>query len=417
MSEALTEAKVARAVKAGVPAGKTQKIEWADAPKGFGLRIRRSGSAAWVYLFRPAGVGRKESSRTLTIGAWPALSLKQAEAVAKALAGKVAIGEDPAAERRVERTRERRMLSAALDEFERGLTRRKIVNVKTILSTLRRGLQPLLKREIDTLTRADFVRRIDAIESAGKPGAAADLRKHCRSLLEWAVSRGLAPFNVLAGLRMPRASRAERLEDARKGRALSDDEVRALWVAAAALGAFGGLLRLGMLTGLRRSELAGLRWVDVRDDRIVIEAHSAKTGAKHEVPLTPAMRAVLSAQPRDTSGLVFPSRRQQERDTKLAGWSKLAPKAARASGVNFRLHDLRRTVRTLMSRLGVAEEAAEMAIGHVRRGLVGTYNKDSAWAARVEAFERVSNHVAAVITKPDDASASVVALPTRTSAL
>ena len=114
------------------------------------------------------------------------------------------------------------MLSAALDDFEQGLTRRKIVNVKTILSTLRRGLAPLLKREIDTLTRADFVRRIDAVENAGKPGAAADLRKHCRSLLEWAVSRGLAPFNVLAGLRMPRASRAERLEDAGKGRALSE---------------------------------------------------------------------------------------------------------------------------------------------------------------------------------------------------
>jgi integrase len=295
MSEALTEAKVARAVKAGVPAGKAQAIRWANAPKGFGLRIRRSGSAAWVYVFRPAGVGRNGSSRTLTIGAWPALSLKQAEAAAKALAGKVAIGDDPAAERRTEKTRERRVLSAALDEFERGLTRRKIVNVKTILSTLRRGLAPLLTREINTLTRADLVRRIDAVENAGRPGAAADLRKHCRSLLEWAVSRGLAPFNVMAGLRMPRASRAERLDDAGKGRALSD-EVRALWAAAAALGAFGGLLRLAMLTGLRRSELAGLRWTDVRDDRIVIEAHSAKTGAKHEVPLTPAMRAVLSAE-------------------------------------------------------------------------------------------------------------------------
>ena len=29
-----------------------------------------------------------------------------------------------------------------------------------------------------------------------------------------------------------------------------------------------------------------------------------------------------------------------------------------------------------MSRLGVSEEVAELAIGHVRRGLVGTYNKD-----------------------------------------
>jgi integrase len=403
MSEPLTEAKIARAVKAGVPEGKTQTILWA-APR-YGLRIRRSGSPTWVYVFRPVGVGRNGSSRTLKIGAWPALSARKAEAAAKVLDGKVAIGEDPAAERRAERTRQRRVLSAALDEFEQGLKRRKIVNVKTILSTLRRGLHPLLKREIDTLTRADFVMRIDALDAAGKPGAAADLRKHCRTLLEWTVSRGLAPFNVMAGLRMPRASRAERLADVEKGQALSDAQVRALWVTAATLGPFGGLLRLGMLTGLRRSELGGLRWVDVRDDRIVIEAHSAKTGAEHEVPLTPAMRALLNAQPRATSPLVFPSPRTGD---KMEGWSKLAPRAVRESGVNFRLHDLRRTVRTLMSRLGVAEDVAELAIGHVRRGLARIYNKDSAWAARVDAFERVSNHIATVVVKSDDASPSVV---------
>ena len=59
-----------------------------------------------------------------------------------------------------------------------------------------------------------------------------------------------------------------------------------------------------------------------------------------------------------------------------------------------------------MSRLGVAEDVAELAIGHVRVGLVGTYNKDQAWAARVDAFGRVSDHIAAVVTKSDDATAS-----------
>ena len=49
-----------------------------------------------------------------------------------------------------------------------------------------------------------------------------------------------------------------------------------------------------------------------------------------------------------------------------------------------------------MSRLGVPEEIAELAIGHVRRGLLATYNKDDAWMARVDAFERVSAHVEAV---------------------
>jgi len=80
----------------------------------------------------------------------------------------------------------------------------------------------------------------------------------------------------------------------------------------------------------------------------------------------------------------------------------------RASGVNFRLHDLRRTARTLMSKLGVAEDIAELAIGHVRADLVARYNKDEAWESRRDAFTRVSDHVASLIGAR--AGAEVVAL-------
>ena len=289
------------------------------------------------------------------------------------MAGAVALKQDPAADLREERNRERRVVSKALDDYESAIRRRKLVNVARIMSTLRRGLAPVAAREIETLTRADIVGRIEALEDNGLPGAAADLRKHSRSWLEWAVSRGLAPFNVLAGLRRPRSSRAERLENEDKAKALSDAEIVALWNGVGAMGSFGGMLRLGLLTAMRRSELAGLRWGDVHDDRIVF---GTKTGLKHEIPLTAAMRAVLTAQPKTTSALVFPSSRGA---VQMSGWTKLVGAANRASGVAFKLHDLRRTARTLMSRCGVSEEVAELCIGHVRRGLVATYNRDDAW--------------------------------------
>jgi integrase len=402
-AEILTEAKVIRFVRIGLPTGKPSATLWAAAPKGLGLRLRQGGAASWIYVYRPKGAGRSAVSRTVTIGRQDSLSLRQAEAAAGALAGEVAMNQDPATARRVERAREKSELRLVLGGFDASLRRRHIVNRTTIMSTLRRGLAPLLTREIASLERKEIVVLVDALEAAGKPGAAQDLRKHARSLLEWAMTKGLTRYNVLAGLRRPRASRAERLGDESKGRALDDDEIRMLWTAAESVGAFGGLIRLAMLTAMRRSELSGLKWSDVHDDRIVIAAERAKTGARHEIPLTVAMRAVLSTQPRTTSPLVFPGRG----DSRMAGWSKLVPRARAESGVDFRLHDLRRTVRTLMSRLGVVEEAAEMAIGHVRRGLVGTYNKDSAWAARVDAFARVSNHFIAVVTRSED----VVALP------
>ena len=168
-----------------------------------------------------------------------------------------------------------------------------------------------------------------------------------------------------------------------------------LWQAAGHLGSFGALVRLALLTGLRRGELAQVeRARDVRADRIVVRPEHAKTGAQHEVPLTALMRQVIAGSQISTSPLVFPSSKTGGR---IKGWTKLVAKLRQASGVDFRLHDLRRTARTLMSRLGVAEDLAELAIGHVRDDLVRRYNKDEAWEGRCDAFTKVSDHVAGLI--------------------
>ena len=50
-----------------------------------------------------------------------------------------------------------------------------------------------------------------------------------------------------------------------------------------------------------------------------------------------------------------------------------------------------------MSRLGVAEDIAELSIGHVRADFIARYNKDQAWAGRSDAFTRVSAHVESLI--------------------
>jgi integrase len=115
------------------------------------------------------------------------------------------------------------------------------------------------------------------------------------------------------------------------------------------------------------------------------------------------MRTVIAAQSRSASSLLFPSRKTGGR---LRGWPQAA--LQRDSGVDVRLHDLRRTCRTLMSRLGVPEDIAELAIGHQRADLVARYNKDAAWPARVEAFEKVSAHISALLAVAADARGNVV---------
>ena len=381
---------------ATVPNGKAQTILWDGAVTWSRSALSCGGAKTWVFVYRAPGGGRKVPSQTFKLGSWPKVTVEAARKAARAQAGAVANGRDPAAERREERRAEKATLRLALADYERSLEQRRIVNVRTTMSALRRGLAALMKNDVRTLTRGHYVAAIAAIERGGRLGAAEDLRKHSRTFAEWCVARGLADFNPLAGLRRPRLSRAERLEAVEGGRALSDSEIKSVWEAAGTLGTFGSLVRLALLTAMRRGELSGLRWDDVKADRIVLDAHHTKTGAAHEIPLTGLMRDVLATQSRTGSSLVFPSSRTNSR---ILGWTKLVKKLVKVSGVKLTMHDTRRTCRTLMSRLEVPEDVAELAIGHQRADLVARYNFDQAWRRRVEAFERVSTHVTQIISE------------------
>lgn len=153
MAERLSKAKIEKFVAAGVPVGKSEAWLWDSAVTGLGLRMRLTGSVSWLFVYRPRGAGRGEPSRKVTIGSWPSLSVDGARSAARMKTGEVASGADPATERRVERTREKSELRLVLEGYDASLRRRHIVNRSTILSTLRRGLAPLMTREISTLER------------------------------------------------------------------------------------------------------------------------------------------------------------------------------------------------------------------------------------------------------------------------
>jgi integrase len=142
----------------------------------------------------------------------------------------------------------------------------------------------------------------------------------------------------------------------------------------------------------------------------VLPPLSTKTGEQHEVPLTELMRTVIAAQPATLSKLVFPS---EKTGGVMSGWTKAVAALQHASGVDFTLHDLRRTCRTLMSRLGVDTEIAELAIGHKRTGLERLYNFDQGWQLRCDAFAKVSDHISGLLDRANE-EGKVVAVPART---
>jgi integrase len=390
----LTDAVVKAAT---LPPGKAEAVLWDSEVVGFGLRLRPQ-SKSFILAYRPAGAGRSSNTKRLKLGTPATIaSASEARKLALTALGRVHAGADPAAERAEQKRRLKSRVSDLLERYEAELERRGYVNRKTVISGLRARLAPHRNRDIREVTGADLAAIIEALEKAGKSGAAEDFRSRCRAFLTWCVTKAkVIEASPLAGFRRERATRAHRVAKAQHGRALSDGELKKVWRAASPATTFGRLVRFLILTGCRRGEAAGLVWPMVdREARLIrLPAAFVKQGRGHLVPIAPALADVFDGCPLDArSDLVFPS---PKTGAEISGWSKLLPRLTAAAKVEFSLHDLRRTFRTGLSRLGVDDDTAEIALGHARTSLEATYNRDDALEALREAFDLWAAHVASV---------------------
>ena len=392
-----------------LPEGKAELLVWDAGMNGLALRVgklRRS----WVYVYRPAGAGARANPQKISLGAWPAINVAKARQLAQAQAGHVASGKDPAAERREQKRLETSSVDRVLDAYEASLVRRKYANLQTTMSALRRGLQGLGNRDVSTLTRRELVACIDAAavprvvetpkekraprqarkQIIGGPGAADHLRTRLRTFFEWTTNSGATPANPLAGLRRERSTRAEKISQDEKGRALTADELGRVWNKADPTTSFGRYVRAIILTGTRRREMSRLTWAMVRPDRLVLPPSHTKQGRPHEIPVVPLLRSTLAKCPHLRTGVVFASRRT---GGEMSGWTKMLDKLEADAGVRFTLHDLRRTMRSGLTELGVDDTTAEMMLAHQRDELERIYDKNDRWSARVLAARRWAVHV------------------------
>ena len=77
----------------------------------------------------------------------------------------------------------------------------------------------------------------------------------------------------------------------------------------------------------------------------------------------------------------------------MSGFTKMLDKLEAEAGVAFTLHDLRRTMRSGLTELGVDDTTAEMMLAHQRDELERIYDKNDRWSARVLAARRWAVHV------------------------
>jgi integrase len=370
--------------EARAESGKERTVYWDAALPSFGLMVTSGGHRSWVLQYRNGATSRRYTINSV-------LGLEDARREARKLLGEVARGNDPVQERRKASAAGKNTLRAVCESY---LAREgpRIRTAAKRRAVLERCVYPTLgDKQIDDIGRSDINALLDDVED-NRGAATADwvlfaLRRVCN----WHAVRNdtyQPPFVRGMSRRTP--------EQMKRDRVLSDDELRAVWKAAETFPSpWGQFVRLLLLTSSRRTELAEMESSELRNGLWVIPSARYKTGAEVTLPLSTAATAVLAELPKiQGCDYVFTTNGQKP----ISGFSVFKMQLDHASGVKgWRLHDLRRTARSLMSRAGVSPDIAERCMGHAIQGVRGVYDRHQYLDEMRAAFEALAKQIATLV--------------------
>ena len=392
-----------------LPVGKTDAIFFDEDLPGFGYRLRQSGdkvARSWVAQYRHAGQTRRMTLNSI-------LSAEQARDEAKKILAKVALGQDPATEKKRRASADRFIVAALAEQYLAA--KEDAVRART-LTEVRRYLEgPYFKTlhslPVDTVTRRDVAARVLIIARENGQVAAGRARTALSAMYTWAMEMGLAETNPTIGTAKPKAPPS-------RERVLSDQELVAIWKATSEETDFNRIVRLLITTGQRRGEVGACAWPELNTERTTwtIPAKRAKNGREHSLPLGSLSREIIANVPpiigRD---LLFGARTERG----FTSWAEHKKALDARLGDQVRpwtLHDLRRTAATRMCDIGVEPHVVEEILNHQsghRGGIVGVYNKSKYARAVHNAVATWDRHLRALI-EGRDGRRKVVAFPQAT---
>jgi integrase len=328
------------------------------------------------------------------------LSLLSARMLAATALRQAKSGIDPAATKRSKKIALQRQFEAqraaeadtfqvvAEDYLRQGSKLRSIRNRRADLQIL---YKPLGHLPVAAIKRSQYKRVLNSIAEHA-PVRADRVLSAISGLLNWYADQSDDFVSPLA-----RTKRYVKAKDIARDRVLSDDELRQLWTTATSHGGpYGAFLRFVLLTCTRRAEAGDIRRSELQGDDIwIIPGARYKTKLDTLIPLSRAARDITAAQPKLGDGdFVFTATGARG----LTGFAEYKARFDKASGLtNWRLHDLRRTARTLLSRAGISADIAERCLGHVIGGVRGTYDRHGFEQEKRQAFEALAAQIDRIV--------------------
>ena len=366
---------------------------WRDIQDGGcrGLMLRVSPRGEKVWAARLTVNGHRSFK---TFGAYPAVTLAEARQRVEDFLAAARDGSSPDTVEARKRAETMTLREAHKEYIEalRSELRSRTVTLKE--GMFRDHVGPIAgNRLVRQIRRADVVEVVEGVRRKGLGTQANRVFSEIMALLRWCEAREW--IDGVPSVRRKSVGERERPRD----RTLTDEEIRHLWAAAAVIGDLSGaFLRLLLLTGQRRDDVRLMAWeeIDLANGVWVIPAERYKTGVDHTVPLSSVVKEILiSRKATSERGYVLAGRKEGQ---PFAGQSSLMRRLRDKEGFkqDFTLHDLRRTCRTRLSRLGIDGETAEAVLGHARAGIQKVYDRYDRLDEKRIALQRWADHVAAI---------------------
>ena len=330
----------------------------------------------FLFLQCPGG-----SSEKLTLGKYPALTLKNARIKRDEAAQAAALGKSPATQKQLAKVAAaeattvaefgERYFSEVVHKDRQDLTIPRRYFDKAIVPAI--GAKP-----VRNVTTEDVRAIIWKKKDEGFDAAAGNIRGLLKRLFDYAMTCGLIGVNPVLALPMRHVHRAKSRE-----RALSPDEIR-VFLRAAIESNIRRQFKLGLhlilLTMVRKSELLLARWeyVDLEAAEWQIPAENSKTGKPHLVFLSRQAVDLFKELQVLAGGseLVMPGRGSLTKPFAHNAINAALKVALRDQPIPaFTVHDLRRTASTLLHENGWASDVVEKALNHTIGGVRGVYNR------------------------------------------
>lgn len=254
-------------------------------------------------------------------------------------------------------------------------------------------------KPLSDLTNHDFTTIFDKLS----PSQANHLFGVLRTFFGWCERRDYIAASPIRKLTKPHKEKD-------RTRVLTDAELVAIWNACED-DSFGKIVRMLILTGQRRGEIAALESGWTADGTITFPPHITKNGEEHTIPLAQNAQSLLAEALREdysvlpdqgnksNSTILFPSPKTGK---VLIGFQKMKRELDKRCGVkNWTLHDLRRTFSTRCAELGVMPHIVERCLNHLTgeiSPLARRYNHHTYVTEMKAAFDLWDAHISRLIS-------------------